>query len=189
MREQRRRAEPQTAQVCADAMLAHVAGRFGAARRHYEEAVAQMRRDGSLHADGFRELAQLAVDLSEGRAAEAESAARALHELAGPLAAEAWAVTLAATGQTEQARAARTAVMPLRPDFFYSILATFRAMAVIAVGDRPAAQALAAELLPIKDMLAGAASISLVMQPVAQTLGELSVFLGRPEEAAGPYRG
>ena len=181
---QYRMAEPQTAQVCADAMLAHVAGRFGAARRHYEEAVAQMRRDGSLHADGFRELAQLTVDLSEGRAAEAEPAARGLHELAGPLAADAWAVTLAATGQLEQARAARAAVMPLRPDFFYSILATFRAMAVIAVGDHPAAQALVADLLPIKDMLAGAASISLVMQPVAQTLGELSVFLGRPEEAA-----
>jgi hypothetical protein len=107
-----------------------------------------------------------------------------VHEQVGPLAADAWAVTLAATGQIEQARAARAAALPLRPDFFYSILATFRAMAVIAVGDRPAAQALAADLLPIKDMLAGAASISLVMQPVAQTLGELSVFLGRPEEAA-----
>ena len=33
-------------------------------------------------------------------------------------------------------------------------------------------------------MLAGAASTALAMQPVAQTLGELSAFLGRPQEAA-----
>ena len=32
--------------------------------------------------------------------------------------------------------------------------------------------------------LAGAASTALAMQPVAQTLGELSAFLGRPEAAA-----
>ena len=33
-------------------------------------------------------------------------------------------------------------------------------------------------------MLAGAPSTALAMQPVAQTLGELSAFLGRPEVAA-----
>jgi hypothetical protein len=76
------------------------------------------------------------------------------------------------------------AAMPLRTDFFHSILATFRAMAVVAVGDRTAAEALVTDLTPVAGLLAGAASAALAMQPVAQTLGELSAFLGRPQEAA-----
>ena len=53
-------------------------------------------------------------------------------------AADAWAVTLAAAGRAGEARRLHqeAAAMPLRPDFFYTIFATFRAMAVIAVGDR-----------------------------------------------------
>ena len=57
-------------------------------------------------------------------------------------------------------------------------------MAVIAVGDRAAAEALVTDLTPVAGLLAGAASAALAMQPVAQTLGELSAFLGRPEAAA-----
>ena len=57
-------------------------------------------------------------------------------------------------------------------------------MAIIAVGDRAAAEALVADLAPVAGLLAGAASAALAMQPVAQTLGELSAFLGRPEAAA-----
>jgi hypothetical protein len=57
-------------------------------------------------------------------------------------------------------------------------------MAVIAVGDRTAAKALVTDLTPVAGLLAGAASAALAMQPVAQTLGELSSFLGRPQEAA-----
>jgi hypothetical protein len=53
-------------------------------------------------------------------------------------------------------------------------------MAVIAVGERAAAEALVTDLAPVAGMLAGAASTALAMQPAAQTLGELSAFLGRP---------
>jgi hypothetical protein len=56
-------------------------------------------------------------------------------------------------------------------------------MAAIAVGDRAAAEALLTDLTPVAGLLAGAASAALAMQPVAQTLGELSAFLGRPQEA------
>ena len=48
-----RMAEPQAVQLCADAMLARVEGRFEDARRHYAEAAVQMRRNGSLHAEAF----------------------------------------------------------------------------------------------------------------------------------------
>jgi len=181
-----RMAEPQTVQLCADAMLAHIEGRFDEARRHYADAAAQMRRNGSLHTDGFHGLARLTIELSEGRAAAAEPLARALYQMTGPLAADAWAVTLAAAGRAGQARRyyQEAAALPLRPDFFHSIFATVRAMAIIAVGDRAAAEALITDLTPLAGLIAGAASTALAMQPVAQTLGELSAFLGRPEAAA-----
>ena len=181
-----RMAEPEAVQLCADAMLAHIEGRFDEARHHYAEAAAQMRRNGSLHADGFHGLARLTIELSEGRAAAAEPLARALYQMTGPLAADVWAVTLAAAGQDGQARRyyREAAALPLRPDFFHSVFATFRAMAIIAVGDRAAAEALITDLTPVAGLFAGAASTALAMQPVAQTLGELSAFLGRPEAAA-----
>ena len=181
-----RMSEPQAVQLCSEAMLAHVEGRFDDARRHYAEATGQMRRNGSLHADGFHGLAQLTIELSEGRAAAAEPLARALYEMTGPLPTDAWVVTLAAAGRTDEARRrySEGAATPLRPDFFHSVFATFRAMAVIAVGDRTAAEALVADLMPVAGLLAGAASAALAMQPVAQTLGELSAFLGHPQEAA-----
>jgi hypothetical protein len=181
-----RMAEPQAVHLCADAMLAHVEGRFEEARRHYAQAAVQMRRNGSLHADGFHGLARLTIALSEGHAAAAEPLARALYEMTGPLAADVWAVTLAAAGRAGEARRrySEGAAISPRPDFFQSVFATFRAMAVIAVGDRAAAEALVTDLTPVAGLLAGAASTALAMQPVAQTLGELSAFLGRPEAAA-----
>ena len=116
----------------------------------------------------------------------AEPLARALYEMTGALAADVWAVTLAAAGRAGEARRRyeEGAAISPRPDFFQSVFATFRAMAVIAVGDRAAAEALVTDLTPVAGLLAGAASTALAMQPVAQTLGELSAFLGRPEAAA-----
>ena len=99
-----RMAEPQAVQLCSEAMLAHVEGRFDDARRHYAEATGQMRRNGSLHADGFHGLARLTIEVSEGRAAQAEPLARALYEMTGPLPTDAWVVTLAAAGRAGEAR-------------------------------------------------------------------------------------
>ena len=72
---------------------------------------------------------------------------------------------------------------PLRPDFYFSIFATLRAGAVIALRRRDLAEDLYAALLPLRDQLAGAASTSLAMRPVAHTLAELAHLLGRPTAA------
>jgi ATP/maltotriose-dependent transcriptional regulator MalT len=180
-----RMAEPQAVQLCSEAMLAHIEGRFDEAHRHYADAAAQMRRNGSLHADAFHGLARLTIELSQGRAAAAEPLARALYQMTGPLAADAWAVTLAAGGRAGEARRRyqEAAAMPVRLDYFHSVFATFRAMAAIAVGDRTTAEALLTDLMPLAGLFAGAASAALAMQPVAQTLGELSAFLGHPAAA------
>ncbi len=185
--DQYRMSEPQAVQLCSDAMLAHIEGRFAQSRLRYAEAAAQMRRNGSLHADGFHGLALLTIHISEGTAAQAEPLAHTLADTAGLLAADAWAVTLAAACGMAEARAARAAGEPLRRDFFYSVFATLRAMALIALREHAGAEQLAAELATVPGLLAGAASTSLAMQPVAQTLGELSALLGRPGQAAGYF--
>ena len=185
--DQYRMAEPQAVQLCGHAMLAHVEGRFADARELYDQAAVQMRRNGSLHADGFHWLALITVAVSEGRVAEAEPLARQLYEMAGPLAADCWAVTLAAAGRLGEARAVYAGRVPLRHDFFHSVFATVRAMAAIALGERDEAEFLVADLAPTPELVAGAASASLALPPVAQTLGELSAFLGRTDEAASYF--
>ena len=58
---------------------------------------------------------------------------------------------------------------------------------MIALGERAGAEQLAAGLATVPGLLAGAASASLAMQPVAQNLGELSVLARRPGQAAGYF--
>jgi hypothetical protein len=61
-------------------------------------------------------------------------------------------------------------------------------MAAIALGEEGEAEQLLTGLAPVAGLVAGAGTGSLAMQPVAQTLGELCLFLGRPEQAAGHFR-
>jgi hypothetical protein len=172
--------EPLTVGLCSQAMLAHVAARFDDAERLYADACAEMARHGSLHADGIATLATVTIRASQHRMAEYAPAEHELDARFGPLAADA----RAAAERHDQARAVLADAPPLRPDFYFSIFATLRAMAVIAVGWREPAEELYAALLPLRGQLAGAASTSLAMRPVAHTLAELARLLGRPAAVA-----
>jgi hypothetical protein len=94
------------------------------------------------------------------------------------------AVALAAAGRHAEARQVLAGAAPLRPDFYHAVFATLRAVAVVALGLREHAEALTETLAPLRGQLAGAASTSLVMRPVAHTMGELAGLLGRRAEAA-----
>jgi tetratricopeptide (TPR) repeat protein len=179
-----RMAEPLAIGLCSQAMLAHVEGRFDEAEQQYGEACSRMARHGSLHAEGFGVLATITIRVSQGRMAEYAPAARMLVSQYGPGAIDAVAVALAAAGRHEEARAVLSQASPLRPDFYLSIFATLRAMAVVALDHREQADDLYAALSPRRDQLAGAASTSLAMRPVAHTLGELAGLLGRRAAAA-----
>jgi hypothetical protein len=61
--------EPLSVGGCAQAMLAHVAGRLEEAERQYAEACAQMARHGSLHAEGIAALATFTIRASQHRRA------------------------------------------------------------------------------------------------------------------------
>ncbi len=169
------------------AMLAHIAGDLAAAERRYTETTARLLRHGSLHADRFQVLAVATLRVSQGRVAEYAAGAQRLLDAQGPHLADLLTVALAGNGQLEQARRMHARAVPLRPDFLFSTLAALRAMALIAVGDRAAAADLSQQLLPLRDQLPGALSLSLAMRPVAHILGDLAVFLERPQQAAGHF--
>jgi len=171
----------------AQAMLAHIAGDLDDAERRYTEATARMARLGSLHAEGFQPLALATLRVGQGRIAEYAAGAESLADSHGPVFADVLALALARGGQLGRARRMRAAAVGLRPDFFFSALAIFRALAVMAVDDRPAAAGMYQTLRPLRDQLPGTLSLSLAMRPVAHTLGDLAVFLGRPQDAAAHF--
>ncbi|MEU8107768.1 BTAD domain-containing putative transcriptional regulator [Nonomuraea muscovyensis] len=167
------------------ASLALIEGRFADAELLYIKADEGMRRIGSVHATGFLELALATIWLNEGTLGAHLDDVRALHAALGPMTSDLLALALHANGLDAEAREVRASPSPIRPDFFFTFLTTLRAMAIVALNDRDAAEEIYATLLPHRNgPPAGAASLSVALRPVAHTLGELAVLLGRTEAAA-----
>ncbi|MGV9778751.1 hypothetical protein [Streptosporangium sp. NPDC003464] len=183
-----RMAEPVGVAECALATLLHISGRSDEARCLYAEAAARMAAHGSLHATGYGLLAELSTyaDVPAGGVVGEEfmALAAALLDGHGALGADAAAIALTAQGRLEEAREARAKAGPIPPDYFFPVFATFRAMAVIALGEVSAAKEVYEALLPYEDgPPAGTASLSIALRPVAHTLGELARLLGREDAA------
>ncbi|MET9611535.1 BTAD domain-containing putative transcriptional regulator [Kitasatospora indigofera] len=170
------------------AMLASAAGRTEEAQRLYALTVAGLRARGSVHAEGFAALATVVTALQEGRLAAQLPLIERMRAVYGSLAADIHALALVALGRPAEARAARAEPTALPPDYYRSLFLTVRAMAVVALEEHAEAAGLTEELLPLRDLVAGSASTSIALRPVAQSLGELTLLLGRPEEAAGHFR-
>ncbi|HEX6450314.1 MAG TPA: BTAD domain-containing putative transcriptional regulator, partial [Trebonia sp.] len=169
------------------ATLGLIEGRFADSERLYTEATKRMERAGSVHA-GFLPLALAAIWLNDGTLGDHLDDVRALHEALGPMVADLLVLTLHAAGRSDEARRARTSPSPIRPDFFFTFLTSLRAMAIVALNDRDAAEEIYADLLPYRHgPPAGAESISLALRPVAHTLGELALLLGLDDEAAAHF--
>jgi hypothetical protein len=120
--------------------------------------------------------------VSQGRIAEMTPTLREL-SAQFPDAADALALALAAEGRIAEARAARAGPVPIRPDYFFTLFATVRALAVLALGERDEAPALIETLRPLADQIPGSLSCTVAMQPVAATLAALCRLVGREEEA------
>ncbi|MGW2150064.1 BTAD domain-containing putative transcriptional regulator [Nonomuraea bangladeshensis] len=168
------------------ATLALVEGRFSDAERLYVQADEGMRRAGSVHATGFLPLALATIWLNDGTLGAHLDDVRALHAtLGGAMTSDLLALALHAGGLEAEAREVRASAGPIRPDFFFTFLTTVRAMAVVALDDRDAAEEVYAALLPYRDgPPAGAANLAVALRPVAHTLGELALLLGRAEATA-----
>jgi DNA-binding SARP family transcriptional activator/tetratricopeptide (TPR) repeat protein len=174
------------------ATLVLIEGRFAEAERLYTEATERLERAGSGHATSFLRLALAVIWLNDGTLGDHLDELCALHETFGPMVADLLALALHAAGRDDEARRARTSPgpSPIRPDFYFTFLATLRTMAVTALNDTvpidsDAAEECYAALLPYRDgPPAGATSLSLAVRPAAHTLGELALLLGRDDEAA-----
>lgn len=169
------------------AAFAHIEGRVADAERLYAEAAARMTRQGSPHAEGFLLIATATIRAGQGRLAEFVPQARKLFDDYGPMACDLLAAALAAAGMSAEARQVLARVPPIRPDFLFKVLATFRAMAMVALGEKEGAEELYAALLPYRRTPPSAAGSTVAIRPVAYTLGELAGLLGRDEEAVGHY--
>ncbi|MEV4066165.1 transcriptional regulator, partial [Nonomuraea dietziae] len=167
------------------ASLAVIEGRFADAELLYLKADEGMRRAGSVHATGFLHLALATIWLNDGTLGVHLDDVRALHATLGSMTSDLLALALHANGLDAEAREVRASSSPIRRDFFFTFLTTLRAMAIVALNDRDAAEEIYATLLPHRNgPPAGATSLSVALRPVAHTLGELAVLLGRADEAA-----
>ncbi|GAA4259138.1 BTAD domain-containing putative transcriptional regulator [Dactylosporangium darangshiense] len=170
------------------AALAHIAGDFGDSQALYDECREHLRRQGSFHADSFHFMASVTLAISQGRAGEFAETARVSREYLGPVSDDVLALMLAASGQLDAARAVPIGQFPIRRDYFESALYTVRALAILALGRVDLAQPVIDALMPVREQLAGFSSTSIVMQPVALTLGELFRLQERPEEATEHFQ-
>ncbi|MFE9188486.1 BTAD domain-containing putative transcriptional regulator [Micromonospora sp. NPDC007208] len=175
--------EAQTINRCSLGALAHIAGDFVAARRHYDQVAVQMRRQGSLHAEAFHYFSTGTLLISQGRFGEHLEATRRIRGSLGPIVDDLLALALIGNGRLDEARAMPIGRHTYRPDYFESALLTVRGMVVVALSRRDLAQPVIDALLPVSDQLAGFSTTAAVVRPVALTLGELFRLVGRSEEA------
>ncbi|KPI15509.1 transcriptional regulator, putative ATPase, winged helix family [Actinobacteria bacterium OV450] len=168
-------------------MLAMARGRFDEAEQALGTAVAELRARGAVDLSGLAALSVGCIRLQQGRLAEMLPVLLAVWEQYKPHNEALAALALLAAGRPEEAREIFAQRVPLRRDFAYPVLAGLRGMAAIAFRDRTAAAEVYEDLLPLQGMAGGASSLSLVLRPVAQTLGELARFLDRPEQARNHY--
>ncbi|MGI5153759.1 hypothetical protein [Microbispora sp. CA-102843] len=99
---------------------------------------------------------------------------------------ELYARALVAAGRLEEARAVWPAALPRR-DLTWAGMMAARSATAIGLADREAAEECYRLLLPAEGEMAGLSTASVTFGPVATALGDLAVFLGRPEAAAGHY--
>ncbi|MER5411468.1 BTAD domain-containing putative transcriptional regulator [Streptomyces virginiae] len=170
-----------------EATWAHVEGRFEEAERLYGQAAARMARQGSPHAEGILAVAIATLRASQGRLAEHLPRLRQVYAAFGPPAGDLLAVALAAAGEEREAREILDRAGSLRTDYFFKVFATFRAMTLVTLGERAGAEELYAALLPYRDAPPVSSGFTVAVRPVARTLGELAVLLGREDEAAGHF--
>ncbi|MFF4339183.1 BTAD domain-containing putative transcriptional regulator [Kitasatospora sp. NPDC001540] len=170
-------------------MLELAADRVEEAVALYEQALTGLRERGSLHADGLGALIRIVVAHRRGRLGEMLPLIREHHAQYGPLIADVTALAMHAAGHDPaEVRRARGEYQGIQADYFRSLFLQLRADLVIALDETEEAARLLDQMRPLAHLVAGAASTSVAIRPVALTLGELARHLGRTAEAADHFR-
>ncbi|MEZ0071435.1 hypothetical protein [Planotetraspora sp. GP83] len=169
-----------------DALHLLVKGEFERAERVYTALAEQMAQTGGLNGAIMGALARFTVRLACGRAHESMDEVRPVWERI-PQTAEYYARALVAAGRLEDARAVWPADELPRRDYYWLLVMAMRSDNAISLGAREAAEECYRLLLPADGELAGFSTGSVTLGPIAHTLGDLAMFLGRPEAAIGHY--
>ncbi|MGK5555521.1 ATP-binding protein [Actinomadura kijaniata] len=171
--------------------LGHVvAGRYAEAERAYTEIAASIARTGVWGSErGVEAFGIFCVRTFQGREGEMAEQMRWVRDNWPDVgaAADLHALALAARGRLAEARAAAEGAAPVRRDYFFDLAMTFRARLAVALDDRDLAAGCYTALLPYAGRLAGGGCAVATVGPVAQTLGDVAAYLGRPGEAAEHY--
>ncbi|WP_280842385.1 BTAD domain-containing putative transcriptional regulator [Kitasatospora phosalacinea] len=170
-------------------MLEFAADRVDEAVALYERALTGLHERGSLHADGLGALIRIVIAHRQGRLAELLPLIQEHRAQYGPLIADVTALAMHAAGHDPaEVRRVRGEYQGVQADYFRSLFLQLRADLVIALDEREEAARLLDELRPLAHLVAGAASTSIAIRPIALTLGELARHLGRTAEAAAHFR-
>jgi DNA-binding SARP family transcriptional activator len=183
-------------------LLGMIAGWFGAlshvyrarldeAAQAYEEVSAAIGRTGIWSNERGMELVGIySIRFTQGRVGELLEEAEWLWRRWPHVSATAdlYALALVAVGRADEARRIVTGLSPVRRDYFFDLVMAFRGLRALALDDRATAREAYEELLPYEAHLTGGACAVASVGPVGQILGDLAVFLDRPEAAVGHYR-
>ncbi|WP_344275680.1 ATP-binding protein, partial [Actinomadura napierensis] len=169
--------------------LAHTFGaRFEEAERIYTAVGGAIGRTGIWNSErGMMLVGAFCLRYVQGRAGELAGETAWLSAQWPHVAATAdiHVLALVAAGRIDEARRAAPAdPAPVRRDYFYDLVMAIRARRAIALGDRALAAAAYDALLPYEGHITGGATAVATIGPVAQILGDLARFLGRPAASA-----
>lgn len=168
---------------CQLGMLALIEDRQAEADEYYRLALDGLTARESLHAAGLGGMYRAVRGIQRGDLAQELPVVEQVGAAYGEIVEDVHALALIGLGRIEEARAVRVARRAIPPDYYRSLFLTIRAMAVIALDERAEAEELFTELLPLRGVIAGAASTSIALRPVALTLGDLAAYLGDPSAA------
>ncbi|MFI7688848.1 BTAD domain-containing putative transcriptional regulator [Nonomuraea sp. NPDC049655] len=165
-----------------------IAGDYAGAERTYREAARMTARAGML--EGRQDLPLITafcLHLVDGRAAETVELLAPAHQRGAKWTLDAYALALASAGHLNDARAVAATRPPVRPDFLYELVMTWRALAGMLLDDRERMVDCYDKLKPFADRVAGAGTGVVALWPVALTLGDLAIRLGQPDAAREHY--
>jgi DNA-binding SARP family transcriptional activator/tetratricopeptide (TPR) repeat protein len=166
-----------------------IAGDYAGAERAYREAARMTARAGML--EGRQDLpliTSFCLRLVDGRAADTVGLLAEAHQRGAKWTLDAYALALASAGHAKDAAALAATRPPVRPDFLYELVMTWRALAGMLLDDRERMVDCYDKLGPFADRVAGAGTGVVALWPVALTLGDLAIRLGEPEAALDHYR-
>jgi DNA-binding SARP family transcriptional activator len=169
------------------ALRTALAGDMPAAADLYHQAAAHMDRLGTWQHGAFLSImGRFCLHIMQGRAGESSDELELVyrHPLASSLVADSYALTLAASGRIDEARAVAARFHAIRHDMFWLFRTTIRGLLAIALDERERARSAYQALLPFAARPVGADTGVLTLWPAAQILGDLASYLGLPDARA-----